>query len=125
MKFLRATVKIKLSVILYVAVMAASFVLFVVAYSHSHPFGGFYDTDESSLFAKWAFAFFMFSFVLSFFIFPKPNWALNIYLKLLIYTLWFALICASNLFILKFVGRASYIACSFLRCGLDWGVPLP
>jgi hypothetical protein len=124
-KFLRATVEIKLSVILYVALVAASFVLFVVADSHSHPFGEFSDNEEASFYAQWMFAFFMFSFVLSFFIFPKPTWALNIFFKLIIYIVWFALVCGVNLFIYVYVGRASYIACSFLRCGLDWGVALP
>jgi amino acid transporter len=122
---LKANVQMRVIVILYAISLMASFMFFLVSDSHRHPFGGFYDSEESSFYARWAFAFFMFSFVLSFFIFPKPKWALNIYLKLMIYIVWFALVCGVNLFIYVYLGRASYIACSFLRCGLDWGVPLP
>lgn len=125
MNVLKATVQLRVITILYVILLMASFVLFVVADSHSHPFREFYDSEEASFYAQWMFAFFMFSFVLSFFIFPKPTWALNIFLKITIYIVWFALVCGVNLFIYVYIGRASYIACSFLRCGLDWGVPLP
>ena len=125
MNVLKATVQLRVIAILYVILLTASFMFFLVANSHSHPFGEFYDSEESSFYARWAFAFFTFSFVLSFFIFPKPSWALHIFFKLMIYIVWFALVCGVNLFIYVYVGRASYIACSFLRCGLDWGVPLP
>ena len=125
MKVLKATVQLRVIAILYAILLTASFMSFLVANSHSHPFGEFYDSEESSFYARWAFTFFTFSFVLSFFIFPKPTWALHIFFKLMIYIVWFALVCGVNLFIYVYVGRASYIACSFLRCGLDWGVPLP
>ena len=125
MNVLKATVQLRVIAILYVILLTASFMFFLVANSHSHPFGEFYDSEESSFYARWAFTFFTFSFVLSFFIFPKPTWALHIFFKLMIYIVWFALVCGVNLFIYVYVGRASYIACSFLRCGLDWGVPLP
>ena len=122
---LKATVQLRVIAILYAILLTASFMSFLVANSHSHPFGEFYDSEESSFYARWAFTFFTFSFVLSFFIFPKPTWALHIFFKLMIYIVWFALVCGVNLFIYVYLGRASYIACSFLRCGLDWGVPLP
>ncbi len=125
MKPLQTTVEIRLSIIFYAILVTASFAFFVIANSHRHPFMGFYMTEESSLYASWAYWLFASSFALSFFIVPKPRWALNIFFKLLVYISWFGIVCLANFFIYVAVMRASMKACSILRCGLDWGTSLP
>lgn len=125
MKLAQATVELKISVILYVLMLVASFSLYLIANSYTSPWGGYYATLESSFYTKLAVAFSVFSFVLAPFIAPKPKWFLNTYLRLFVYFFWFAMVCIANFFIFLFVVKVSRITCAFLKCGLDWGITLP